>query len=442
MFLKANPVVLGIVAFLAIAAVVFTVLAILMIRAGVSLRPLVFVAGFLGIVAGPQIAFHLAQAFGAIPKRDLAWTFGKDRPHAGWVEREEALRAENGTFVDPVSVFGPGFDRDLVSDLRRAGPGSPFGGAEVAQMAVIPPASSAIVARYPDASSAVNASSQYLTMSASLVPSRAADGTFTVSRPQGDVARVLVAGRTLVVITGPDEPTVVDRLRSTPAVGPAESAAFVPVGRASPDAKNFWLYRPPVLVSSIVLLVMIASVYFFRGAAWAGTVPGRTGVSAQPAHELRQRLLAVNSLDAPLTVTEQDDGRIAVTWRFADAKWVDHARAHGMRRTHRILLELDEESKTVYPTDQQSRLDWSAGATGGAVQWSTTSGVTFFQLEQQRVFGLQIDERGRLTPKLSYSYRFDLQEMKAPLIAAVTGLGWRWRPTLWHGPQWLRWLTH
>jgi hypothetical protein len=44
-------------------------------------------------------------------------------------------------------------------------------------------------------------------------------------------------------------------------------------------------------------------------------------------------------------------------------------------------------------------------------------------------------------PKLSYGYTFNAQEMKAPLIAAVTGAGWRWRPTLWRGPRWLGWLT-
>jgi hypothetical protein len=55
---------------------------------------------------------------------------------------------------------------------------------------------------------------------------------------------------------------------------------------------------------------------------------------------------------------------------------------------------------------------------------------------------VESDERGRFVPRLSYSYTFDLQEMKSPLISAVTGAGWRWRPTVWQGPQWLRWLTH
>ena len=441
-FLRANPALLAMVMLIVIATIVLGSIGVYMARNGLSLRPIVFMAVLLGIVVGPQLAFHLAQALGVIPKRELTWTFGRSRPHPGWVEQESTLRAEDGRFTDPEGVFGSNADRDLITDLRRAGAESPFGGAEVASMAIVPPTSSAIVARYADAATAQRAASQYLTMAAGLVPPPGADGTQTVTRPQGDVAKVLVAGRTLVVLTGPDDASLVERLRSSRIVSPAPQQTFVATDAPSPEARDFWLYRPAVLVALVLFLVVVTSLWFFRGAAWAGTVPALDGVAVQSAQELRQRLLALTSLDAPFTVTEQSDGRIAVTWRFADAKWVDLARAHGMRHTHRILLELDERSRTVYPTEQQSRLDWSAGANGGGVHWSTTTGIVFFQIEHQRVFGLQLDERGRFVPSLSYQYTFNLQEMKAPLISAVTSAGWQWRPTLWQGPTWMRWLTH
>lgn len=57
------------------------------------------------------------------------------------------------------------------------------------------------------------------------------------------------------------------------------------------------------------------------------------------------------------------------------------------------------------------------------------------------MFGLQIGKDGTITPNLSYSYTFDLQEMKAPLIQAVTAAGWRWRPVIWQAPAALRWMT-
>ena len=68
-------------------------------------------------------------------------------------------------------------------------------------------------------------------------------------------------------------------------------------------------------------------------------------------------------------------------------------------------------------------------------------GIVFFQYEHQRVFGLQLDDGGRFKPELSYSYTFNLDELKSPLKEAITRSGWTWRPTLWQGPTWLRWLT-
>lgn len=136
-FLRANPAVVVMLGLVALATVMLLALSAYMTRLGMSLKPVVFMAVFLGIIVGPQLAFHLAPALGVIPKRDLAWTFGSSRSHAGWVEQEDALRAENGRFLDPAAVFGPNADRDLVSDLRRAGADSPFGSAQVAAMAII-----------------------------------------------------------------------------------------------------------------------------------------------------------------------------------------------------------------------------------------------------------------------------------------------------------------
>jgi hypothetical protein len=429
----------AVLAGLAIVIVVFGAIAVLMTRAGVSLRPLAFMAGFLAIIAGPQAAFHVARALGVIPKKDLTWTFGKDRVPAGYAEQEVALAVADGRFADPTTVFGAGIDPDLVTDLRRAGSDSPFGDADVAQMAVIPPTSSVIVARYRDNAGALAAQERFMTMAVGTPPPPGSDGAHTFTRPQGDVMKVLTAGRTLVALSGPDESAVVDRLRDSRIITRRESGLLTPLDRSASD---FWLYRPPVLASIVVVLLVVATLYFFKASAWAATIPAREGQFAQPMSEVRDRLLAVNSIDAPFTVAEHDDGKIVVTWRFADAKWVDLARAHGMRNTHRILLELDEASKTVYPTEQYTRMDWSAGADGGSFRWATGMGITFFQVEHQRVFGLQIDERGRFTPRMSYSYTFNLQEMKAPLISAVTNAGWRWRPTIWQGPKSLRWLTH
>jgi hypothetical protein len=188
-------------------------------------------------------------------------------------------------------------------------------------------------------------------------------------------------------------------------------------------------------------LVLVA-LYFFRGAAWAGSSPAKTATRPLPAGELAARLAAVNTLDVPFQIQSgPDPNELNATWRYADAKWIDLARARGLRRTHRIRMILDEPNRTVRVTDYEARFDWSAGAGGAAVQWQTSRGIKFYHYEHQRVFGLQLDEQGRFKPAVSYAYTFNLNELKSPLIAAVTQAGWHWRPTVWSGPRWLRWLT-
>ncbi len=433
--LRANPALMISLVALAIVTLVFIVLAVLMTRAGASLRPLVFLAVFFGIIGGPQLLFHLAQGFGWIPKRALTWTAG-GQGGQGYREVEAALAVTGSTFADPETVFGPGADPNLITDLTRLGLDGPYGDAQVAQMAVMAHAGTAVVARYHNPGVARAALERYLQSAVGKVPAPGRDGAIVTSRPVGDVVLALTAGRTLLVLTGPDERTVRAALAASQIVTPATARADADSG------STFWLYRPAVLVALLLSLVVIATIWFFKGASWAASLPPVAGVTPASGQELRHRLLAINQLDVPYAVHEESPGgRIVVTWRFADARWVDLARAGGMRATHRILLDLDESRRIARPTEQISRLDWSAGADGAGVTWRTAAGIVFFQYQHQRVFGLQLDEQGRFTPRLSYAYTFNLQEMKAPLISAVTGGGWGWRPTAWHGPSWLRWLT-
>jgi hypothetical protein len=154
------------------------------------------------------------------------------------------------------------------------------------------------------------------------------------------------------------------------------------------------------------------------------------------------RIESINASDIPFCIDRGErENELIATWRYGDAKWVDLARAHGMRRVHRIKLTLDESDHTVRATDFASNYDWSAGRGGASIEWKAMTGITFFHYEHRRVFGLQLDESGRLKPERSYAYTFNLQEMKTPLIDAVTQAGWNWRPVVCQGPKWLRWLT-
>ena len=68
-------------------------------------------------------------------------------------------------------------------------------------------------------------------------------------------------------------------------------------------------------------------------------------------------------------------------------------------------------------------------------------GEGFRQSSLRRVFGMQLDKSGKPTGELSKAYTFNLQELKQPIIEAVTASGWTWQPVMWNVPERLRWLV-
>lgn len=428
--------IIGIIAGVGIATLVLGFISILMLRAGLSLRPIAFVAVFFLIVGGPQIALHLGQAFGWIPRHSLTWVGKRDAGGMwGFTENEAVTAVADGKFANPSQLFGSGVDPAMIVNLRGA-PSGPFAEAEAAQMAVITPDRSLIAARYADLEKAKVAGMLYIGQVTGLSSMPGNDGMWTVQRPVGDWVKAVVVGRTLLASSAPTEKDALAQLEATGAHTVNTTDPSV-----SAEAREYWLYQPKALVGMILILLVIATAWFFRGSSWAATTEPKRGVPVQSEQEVRRRIMAVNQLDVPYQISEDDRGRIVITYRFADAKWVDLARAHGIQRTHRILLEFDESSHSVRPTEQASSLDWSAGANGGSVRWKTGMGIVFFQKEYTKVYGLRIEKDGAFSPGLNYSYGFDLQEMKAPFIQAVTAAGWRWRPVIWHAPPSMRWLT-
>lgn len=393
------------------------------------------------LVVLPQLAYHLGVATGVVPRRNLTWLPEAEQASVyGWAERESALVVRDGEFADLAAVFGPGVDVTLGTDLRAAGTATPFAAAEAAQMVILPPDGSAIVARFPDSATAEGAGREYAQQALGLWPAIGADGLRTASRPGGDIVKMALAGRTLVIVSGADERALSKRLQSLGAITPAEAPS-------DPGSERYWLYRPGVLPSLVVALVALYVLAFFRGAAWAGAVPAVANARPVTAAELRQRLLAIGSANVPLVISEEatsnreGHSHLVATWRFADAQWLDLARARKLRYVARVVLELDPEAHLVRVTEQVTRFDADAGIGGASLQWQTLRGVTFFQVERGRVFGLQFDADGRPQASLNYAWRFDAQEMKAPLIDVVTRAGWQWRPVPWAGPESLRWLT-
>jgi GTP cyclohydrolase II len=116
-------------------------------------------------------------------------------------------------------------------------------------------------------------------------------------------------------------------------------------------------------------------------------------------------------------------------------------RVHQMKRTQRLVLHFNERDHTVRVREYWSAFDASAGLKDLRLDWKMATGIQFFAIEHKRVFGVQLGTDGKPTGELSKAYTFNLQELKAPIIEAVTRAGWTWQPVTWNAPAAFRWLT-
>lgn len=410
-----HPGVLMALGLLGMSVLVLSLVGLMMSRAGVSLRPITWMGGLMLLVVAPQLVVHTW---------DAVRSARVDAP------REAALSSDDAPLEQ---LFGPDVDPGLILDARGTMP-DVLGDAEAARFAVFPSGESVMLARFRSPRAAERAWVAYLAATG-LRDNVEGDSQrgFAGTRPAGDRAYVLPMRSMIGVWTGANDATIRARMAAggfaPPRNAPLEGESPALAG-AEPAGSGLPL-RANLAIVFVTLIIVVP--YFFKGASWAGGQP-RADVTPVDTDELRRRLLAINDLDVPFTIAVDSSHNVEATWRWADAKWVDHARAHGVRRTHRVLLRLDPSGHIARVTDYAASFDWSAGAGGGNVAWKASSGINFFEVRKERVFGVPLSGET--------SWRFNLQELKAPLIQAVTEAGWDWRPVLWgSAPEWLRWLT-
>ena len=385
---------------------------------------LIFFVAFFGAIVVPQIVVHtLGYVYPAQP------AFGED---------ESVLRATPSGFADPAFVFGTSVRRELIQDARPVYP-QVLQAAEVAQFGLTSTGASVLAARFSSADAATEARYALFRMLGKVNAEDAGNGFWRFTWPgSGHAALAGTAGRTFMMWVAPDRDSM-ERLRT-------ESRAFRTFAPAEREGLAGLVDgvrngRPSGYVPFVALYALFVSWLFLRLVVWATQVPARGVPAAMSGAALRERLLAVRFLDSPITIGPGRSGdQLVVDWKYADAQWVDHARAHGMRKSHRLILELDQATHTVRGREFHSESAWSGGMDGAAIRWKASWEIVFYQYEHQRVYGLQVAPDGSLKPSLSYAYTFNLREMKDPIIAAVTAAGWRWRQVFFFSPPRLRWL--
>ncbi len=433
-FFRANPALAIVGGIFCATLLLLSFIAILMKRAGLSLKPLGWFTGFMALVLLPQLIGHSLNVYMTRPG-----TAPDNKTHSATPPATDQI-----DYSDGQKLFGAKAAGVIAIDGRAVASGI-LHPADQPQFFILPGGETLLIGRFASAAEAQNAIGRFLA-EAKLRDHGRSDGTggFSIQRGTNDFVYARAYGNLFTVWSGPSQAAIVE-LQALTGFNGARTE-----GRAEePDWLNAKLGKAMSTASGLTLVLvalgtylLIVVAYFFKGIAWATRESPASDRQTIDAAALRAKLLAVNDLAVPFKIESgAGDRQLIADWRYADTKWIDHARAHGIRRLHRIVLALDEPAKKVRVTDYQTAYDWSAGGGGANLDWRFQVGVVFFQYEYQRVFGLQLDERGQFKPELSYAYTFNLQEMKAPLKLAVTQSGWSWQPVAWNAPARLKWLT-
>ena len=424
--LRANDGLIVAVALCIAPPLVLSLIALIMRAGGASLKPVMYIGVLFLPIVSTMLVGQLTLARLPIPPKPTA-----------------SLPLQDGRFADREKLFGKDIAPQMIRDAKSGLPGI-LDEAEVAEVGMTLSGESVLIAQFADAEAAKRAGAAYHRGFRLHNTSGDEENGWRATRMQGDYIEMLRTGRHLFVWTGLTKEAAAARRAATdlaahlPSIKPMTPPPAFPVLQPLGE-----LFAPvPMKVMGLMLVGFIYIGWFFKGAGWASSSPPMPGQPVVGSHELTSRLMAINQLDVPFTITPGTrPDEFFADWRYADAKWIDLARARGMRRTFRIKLTLDESTHKVRATDYFAEYDWSVGRGGAHINWKTGAGIIFFQKEQATVLGLHFDENGRPKPSISYTYKFDLNDMKSPIISAVTRSGWTWRPTVWQGPKVLRWLT-
>jgi len=157
-------------------------------------------------------------------------------------------------------------------------------------------------------------------------------------------------------------------------------------------------------------------------------------VSAVSRAELEQRLFALNHEQIPFTVTTSDlnaPSDFQTEWRIVDANWYEIFAKAGLVKTHKIYLGIDEEEREVGALEEAWEIEWQVGVPNMRLSMEKQHGRTFGSASFGR--GYAFKGVNPLSFGEFYDYRFNVSEMKDPIVVTITAAGWTYVPVMTKG---------
>lgn len=145
---------------------------------------------------------------------------------------------------------------------------------------------------------------------------------------------------------------------------------------------------------------------------------------------LATKLLALNEASKPYHIVKGEDTDLVAEWKIIDASWYGVFSKSQLSKAYRARLLLDETRHSVRCFEELGSVNWTVGTAGITPQISYRKqffgGRILFKKEYAVGYGI------KKLPKLEvgnvYSYNFDIDEIRNPIIAIVRENGWEWVP--------------
>jgi hypothetical protein len=159
-----------------------------------------------------------------------------------------------------------------------------------------------------------------------------------------------------------------------------------------------------------------------------GITRAKPGVSPLSKEELLSKLLDLNREDLPFKVEKGGDVDLLAQWKIVDASWYEIFAKANLEKVHKIWLSLDENEQTVKVAEESYNVSWRAGVPELSLGMQKFQGRTI----GSKSFGIgyAFKSPDPLSFGKVYQYRFDVSEMKRPIIEIVTASGWDFVPVI------------
>jgi hypothetical protein len=155
------------------------------------------------------------------------------------------------------------------------------------------------------------------------------------------------------------------------------------------------------------------------------------GAATSSKDELQQRLLGMNAEQVPFSIKPSQESDLEAEWKIVDASWYEIFAKAGLSKSHKIYLRLDEAKHEVRALEESWEVNWQAGVPKLSLSAQKFQGRTLGSKEFGK--GYAFTGINPLSFGEAYNYRFDVSEMKNPIIEIVTSSGWTWMPVTTKG---------